>query len=301
MAKLTIPQEELMSSGHIGCLGCGATLAMRYLLKALGKRTMVTIPAGCIAIMSGVYPRSFLKVPLLDVAFETTAASASGIRAALDAKGIKDVYVVGFGGDGGTADIGIQALSGTAERGDNIIYVMYDNEAYMNTGIQRSSATPFGAWTTTTPVGTTGYFKKRPKKNMVEIMVAHDIPYAATASIAYPEDFVKKVQKAKDMDGTKFFHVFSPCPTGWRFSPEMTIQMGVLAYQTTVFPMYEVENGVYRVTKKPAKRKPVTDYLKLQGRFKHLDDETIEIIQKTVDRNWEMLLAKAEFTKKFAE
>ncbi|MFQ6127776.1 MAG: 3-methyl-2-oxobutanoate dehydrogenase subunit beta [Thermoplasmata archaeon] len=301
MAKLTIPKEEHMNSGHIGCLGCGGTLTMRYLLKALGNRTIVTIPACCMAIMSGVYPRGFLKVPLLDVAFETTAASASGIRAALDAKGIKDISVVGFAGDGGTVDIGIQALSGAAERGDNIIYVMYDNEAYMNTGIQRSGATPFGAWTTTTPVGTTGDFKKRPKKNMMEIMVAHDIPYAATCSVAYPEDFVKKVQKAKDMDGTRFFHVFSPCPTGWRFSPEMTIQIGVLAYQTGVFPMYEVENGVYRITKKPAKRKPVSDYLKVQGRFRHLTDDLIEIIQKNVDRDWEMLLAKQEFTKKFAE
>jgi pyruvate/2-oxoacid:ferredoxin oxidoreductase beta subunit len=301
MAELTIPEEELMHSGHIGCLGCGGTLAMRYLLKALGKRTMVTIPACCMAIMSGVYPRGFLKVPLLDVAFETAAASASGIRAALDAKGVKDVHVVGFAGDGGTADIGIQALSGAAERGDNIIYVMYDNEAYMNTGIQRSGATPYGAWTTTTPVGTTRDFKRRPKKNMVEIMAAHDVPYAATASVAYPEDFVKKVQKAADMEGTRFFHVFSPCPTGWRYSPEMTIQIGVLAYQTGVFPMYEVENGVYRMTKKPAKRKPVNEYLHVQGRFRHLTDEDTAKIQKSVDRNWEMLLAKEDFTRKFAE
>ncbi|MFQ6107132.1 MAG: 3-methyl-2-oxobutanoate dehydrogenase subunit beta [Thermoplasmata archaeon] len=301
MAKLTIPAEELMNSGHIGCLGCGGTLAMRYLLKALGKRTIVTIPACCWAIMSGVYPRNVLKVPLLDVAFETTGASASGIRAALDAKGIDDVYVVGFAGDGGTADIGIQALSGAAERGDDIIYVMYDNEAYMNTGIQRSGATPFGAWTTTTPVGATGDFKKRPKKNMVEIMVAHEIPYAATANVAYPEDFVKKVQKAKDMPETKFFHVFSPCPTGWRFSPEMTIRIGVLAHQTGIFPLYEVENGVYKMTKKPAKRKPVGEYLRLQGRFRHLTDDLIETIQKNVDRNWETLLAKEEFTQRLGE
>jgi len=301
LAKLTIPQEEFINSGHIGCLGCGGTLAMRYLLKGLGRRTMVTIPACCMAIMSGVYPRNMLKVPLLDVAFETTGASATGIRAALDAKGIKDVYVVGFAGDGGTADIGIQALSGAAERGDNIIYVMYDNEAYMNTGVQRSGATPFGAWTTTTPVGTTGDFKKRPKKDVMAIMAAHDIPYAATASVAYPEDFIKKVVKSRDMDGTKFFHVFSPCPTGWRFSPEMTIQIGVLAFQTGVFPMYEIENGVYRMTKKPAKRKPVKEYLRVQGRFRHLTDDLIETIQKNVDRNWEMLLAMQEFTKRFAE
>lgn len=300
MAKLTIPQEEFINSGHIGCLGCGGTLAMRYLLKGLGKRTIVTIPACCMAIMSGVYPRNMLKVPLLDVAFETTGASAAGIRAALNAKGIKDIYVVGFAGDGGTADIGIQALSGAAERGDNIIYAMYDNEAYMNTGIQRSGATPFGAWTTTTPVGTTGDFKKRPKKDVMAIMAAHDIPYAATASVAYPEDFIKKVQKSKDMDGTKFFHVFSPCPTGWRFSPEMTIQIGVLAYQTGVFPLYEVDHGVYKMTKKPAKRKLVKEYLQAQGRFRHLTDDLIETIQKSVDRNWEMLLAKEEFTKRFA-
>ena len=229
------------------------------------------------------------------------AASASGIRAALNAKGIKDVHVVGFAGDGGTADIGIQALSGAAERGDNIIYVMYDNEAYMNTGIQRSGATPFGAWTTTTPVGTTGDFKKRPKKNMVEIMVAHRIPYTATASIAYPEDLVKKMEKAKKIEGMKFMHIFAPCPTGWRSSPDTCVKLARLAVQSRVFPLYEVEKGLeYTINKKP-KGIPVMEYLKLQGRFRHLTEEDVQSIQKNVDREWEILLRKAEATKGLVE
>lgn len=296
MAKLTIPKEEYMYSGHVGCYGCGGTLAMRYLLKGLGERTIVTIPACCWAIMSGVYPNICLKVPLLNVAFETTAASASGIRAALDATGVKDVTVVGFAGDGGTADIGIQALSGAAERGDDILYVMYDNEAYMNTGIQRSGATPFGAWTTTTPVGKRRQYKTRPKKNMVEIMVAHEIPYAATVTVGYPEDFVRKVKKAKEIEGTRFLHVLSPCPTGWRYPPEKTIEISRLAVNTNVFPLYEVEEGLYKITRKPRKKVGVKEYLAPQGRFKHLTDDLIAEIQSNVDRYWGLLLKKEEFT-----
>jgi pyruvate/2-oxoacid:ferredoxin oxidoreductase beta subunit len=296
LAKLTIPKEELLIPGHMGCLGCGGALAMRYVLKALGKRTIVSVPACCWAILSGIFPNTCLRVPMVNTAFETTGASVSGIRAALDALGIEDVNVLGWAGDGGTLDIGIQALSGAVERGHDIIYVCYDNEAYMNTGIQRSSGTPEGAWTTTTPVGETQAWKKGPKKNMVEIMVAHKIPYTATASVAYPEDLIKKVTKAKEIKGPKYIHVFAPCPTGWRMPPGKSVEIARLAVQTCAFPLYEVENGVYNISKKP-KKKPVTDYLKMQGRFKHMPSDMVKKFQKNIDKEWELLLKKEEFTK----
>jgi pyruvate/2-oxoacid:ferredoxin oxidoreductase beta subunit len=296
LAKLTIPKEELLIPGHMGCLGCGGALAMRYVLKALGKRTIVSVPACCWAILSGIFPNTCIRVPMVNTAFETTGASVSGIRAALDALGIEDVNVLGFAGDGGTLDIGIQALSGAVERGHDIIYVCYDNEAYMNTGIQRSSGTPEGAWTTTTPVGETQAWKKGPKKNMVEIMVAHKIPYTATASVAYPEDLIKKVTKAKEIKGPKYIHIFAPCPTGWRMAPGKSVEIARLAVQTCAFPLYEVENGIYNISKKP-KKKPVTEYLKMQGRFKHMPSDLVEKFQKNIDKEWELLLKKEEFTK----
>jgi len=297
MAKFTIPTEEYMNPGHVGCLGCGACHAMRYTLKALGPRTIVSIPACCWAVMPGPFPAKCLEVPLINTAFEVTGASISGIRAALDAKGITDVTVVGFAGDGGTADIGIQALSGMVERGTDVIYIMYDNEAYMNTGIQRSSSTPKGAWTTTTPVGTTKDWKKQPKKNMMDIMVAHKIPYAATCSVGYPEDMIKKLRKAKEIRGPKFIQIFAPCPTGWRMQPEKTIEVCKLAVSTGAVPLYEVENGVYTITRKPRELKPVKEYLALQGRFRHLPQEEIDAFQNTVTREWKRLLKMEEFTK----
>lgn len=299
MGKITIPEEENMHPGHIACLGCGGGLAMRYMLKALGKRTIVSVPACCWAIMHGKHPNFALGVPLVDTAFEVTGASISGIRAALDAKGIKDVNVVGFAGDGGTADIGIQALSGAVERNTNIFYVMYDNEAYMNTGIQRSGATPPGAWTTTTPVGTTQSWKKGAKKNMVEIMVAHEIPYTATINVAFPEDYIKKLQKGMEIDGPKFYHAFAPCPTGWRHPPEKTVAIAKMATDSNVFPLFEVEDGKYKITRKPKKRIPVKEYMEIQGRFRHLPEEMIEQIQREVDRDWELLLRKEEYTADF--
>lgn len=297
MVKKTIPEEEYMKPGHVGCLGCGACNAMRYTLKALGPRTIVSIPACCWAVMPGVFPMKNLEVPLLNTAFETTGASISGIRAALDAKGIKDVTVIGFAGDGGTADIGIQALSGMVERGTDVIYIMYDNEAYMNTGIQRSSSTPVGAWTTTTPVGDTGDWKKQPKKNMIEIMVAHQIPYTATVNVAYPEDMIKKLRKAQSIRGPKFIQIYSPCPTGWKMAPDKTIEIGRLAVSTAAFPLYEVENGVYTINRKPKELQPVKDYMALQGRFRHLPQDAIDSIQATIRKNWDILQKKETFTR----
>ena len=289
--KLSIPEEELVGSGHLACQGCGATLCMRYALKALGQNTILDIPACCWSVIDGPFPHTSLKVPLYHTAFETAACVASGIRAGLDMLGRKDTNVVAWAGDGGTFDIGIQALSGATERNDNIIYICYDNEAYMNTGIQRSSATPYGAWTTTTPVK---HFKKMPKKDLVKIMAAHKIPYTATASVGYPEDFVAKVKKAKEIHGTKFLHIISPCPPGWRSQPEESIQLARLAVSTCYFPIYEIEDGVrYTINKIIKKPKPVKGFLEKQGRFRHLNEEQLEKIQSNVIESYNELLRLA--------
>lgn len=290
--KYTIPTEELISPGHVACQGCGATLAMRYALKALGKETILIIPACCWSIIDGAFPYSSSGVPTFHTAFETAASTASGIRAGLDIKNKGNTNVLAWAGDGGTADIGLQALSGAVERQENFIYICYDNEAYMNTGIQRSSSTPYGAWTTTTPVNE---FKSKPKKNMVEIMVAHNIPYAAIANTSYPEDFIEKVTRAKGITGAKYIQILAPCPVGWKYPSQKTVTMGRLAFETCIYPIYEVIEGKYKV-KKPQDIKPVSEYLKIQGRFKHLKAEEIEGIQKDVDLTWEKLLKKEEAT-----
>jgi len=300
MAQLTIPEDEIMSPGHMGCLGCGATMAMRYVLKAAGRKTVISIPACCWAVMPGVWPNTCLQVPELYTPFETTGASISGIRAALDMLGQKEVNVIGFAGDGGTADIGIQALSGAADRGDNVLYIMYDNEAYMNTGIQRSGSTPIGAWTTTTPVGTKQAWEKSPKKNMIAIMAAHRIPYIATAAIAYPEDLIRKVKKALSTKGMKFMQIYSPCPTGWKMDPGLTVKITKEAMSSRAFSLYEIENGVYTVNMKP-KKTPFKDYLYKQGRFKHMPDTLINELEKELDTNWEELLFLEKITHERAE
>lgn len=288
--RLSIPEEEILAPGHLACQGCGATLAMRYALKALGRDTIIILPACCWSVIDGPFPYSSVRVPLFHTAFETAASVASGVEAALEFQGKKGINVLAWAGDGGTMDIGIQALSGAVERQDNFIYVCYDNEAYMNTGIQRSSSTPYGAWTSTTPAKT---FKSSPKKNMVEIMVAHKIPYTATASISHPEDFIAKMQTAKEIKGTKFLQVLSPCPVGWRHPSNLTVKVARLAVETNIFPLYEVKDGRYKV-KKISQRKPIQEYLQLQGRFKHLTEETIAKIQETVDLEWKTLLKKEE-------
>lgn len=285
--RLTIPEEEIMSPGHLACQGCGASIAMKYALKALGPNTIAAIPACCWAVIDGPFPYSAAGIPIYHCAFATAASTASGITHALSRLGKKDTITLAWAGDGGTFDIGLQALSGAAERGDNIIYIVYDNEAYMNTGIQRSSSTPYGAWTTTTPVK---HFKKGEKKNIMEIMAAHHIPYCATANIAYPEDFIKKLQLAKTIEGTKFIHLYAPCPTGWKHAPNLTVSVAKMATETNVFPIYEVIDGKYRINRKIRDPKPVADYLKVQGRFHHLTAEEVDYIQKTVDQRYERLL-----------
>jgi pyruvate/2-oxoacid:ferredoxin oxidoreductase beta subunit len=279
-----------MCSGHVGCPGCGATIAMRFMLKALGEKTVMVLPACCWSVIAGPYPQSSLKIPVIHTAFETGGATASGVRAALDMRGDRETTVVTWAGDGGTFDIGFQALSGAVERNENFIYICYDNEAYMNTGIQRSSSTPYGAWTTTT---TGSDWKKLRKKNIVEALVAHRIPYAATANIAYPEDLVRKVKKAKEVKGSRFLHIYASCPTGWRIPSEMSIKIARMAVQTNIFPLYEVENGVnYTINVKP-REYLVREYFKLQGRFRHLSEADLDQIQAMVNEDWELLLRKA--------
>ncbi len=287
---LTLPTEELVGSGNLACQGCGANLALRYVLKAFGKRTAICIPACCWAVIDGPFPYSCLGIPVYHCAFETAASTATGVKAGLEMIGDTETQVIAWAGDGGTFDIGIQALSAAAERNDDILYVCYDNEAYMNTGIQRSSATPTGAWTTTTPVK---FPKDQPKKDIDAIMAAHRVPYQATASIAYPEDLYKKAVKAKNIRGTKFIHVLAPCPTGWKSRPEDAVKLARLAVQTSYFPLYEIEDGEkYTLNFKIQNKKPIEEYLKLQGRFRHLQPEAIAAVQAEVDRNWDRLLKK---------
>ena len=285
-----VMDREFVHSGHVGCPGCGATIAMRFVLKALGEKTMMVLPACCWSVIAGPYPQSALKIPVIHAAFETGGATATGVRAALDMLGDTETTVLTWAGDGGTFDIGFQALSGAVERNENFIYVCYDNEAYMNTGIQRSSSTPYGAWTTTT----TGQdWKKLRKKNIVEVLVAHRIPYAATASIAYPDDLLRKAQKAKEMKGSRFLHIYASCPTGWRIPSEMSVKIARMAVQTNIFPLYEVEDGLrYTINYKP-REYLVREYFRLQGRFRHLTDQDLDQIQQMVNEDWGLLLRKA--------
>lgn len=294
MKNWQIPEKELLYSGHAACQGCGGALAMRLALKALGENSVATIPACCWTIISGDVLYHALKVPVFHTAFETAAISAAGLKAGLSVRGLKDATVFAWAGDGGTFDIGIQAISGAAERNEDIIYFVYDNEAYMNTGIQRSSATPWGAWTTTTPVK---HPEDKPKKNIDEILAAHKIPYQATVNVAYPEDFIRKVTKAKNVKGFRFIHIFAPCPPGWKMASDISIQVARLATQTGIFPLYEIENGRnYTVSYLPPKKLPVIEYLKMQGRFKHLREEDVDHIQRMVDENLDYILKKHELT-----
>jgi len=283
-----LSKEEYLLKGHIACAGCGPAIALRLLFKALGKKVILVVPACCSSVIPGSYPYTSFAVPVQNIIFEATGATASGVVAALRKRGVKDVTVVGWAGDGGTFDIGIQALSGAAERGTDFIYICYDNEAYGNTGVQRSGATPYGAWTTTTPTG-----KKERKKDMAFIMAAHRIPYIATACPSYPMDFIRKLRKAKEIEGTRFIHLLAPCPTGWRYDTSKTVDIGRLAVQTGMWVLFEIERGKFKLNPpsdqliEKAKRKPVKEYLTLQGRFRKLTEEDIEKTQKWIDKDWE--------------
>ncbi len=285
-----------MRPGHSACPGCGPALAARLLLKGLGPRAIVSVPASCWSVIATPYPTTALGVPVLDTPIESTGASLSGLRAAADALGLEDVTVVGLAGDGGTADIGLQALSGMLERRTNAVYVMYDNEAYMNTGVQRSGATPKGAWTMTTPVTDGSHGKAEPKKDVMAIVLAHEPAYAATVNPSYPEDFVAKVEKARAIAGPRFFHVLTPCPPGWKFDSSETVALGRLATETGLFPLYEVDHGALRVTRRYSSLRPVREYLERQGRFSHLSDGEVAEVEAGVVRRWNELLRQERAT-----
>ena len=294
-----LTQKEYFAPGHRACQGCAEVLAVRLAAKALGRNVIVANATGCMEIVSSPLPFTSWKVPWFHVAFENTAAVASGIESGLKVlmrKGripSKKIVTIAMGGDGGTADIGLQALSGALERGHDFTYICTDNEAYMNTGIQRSSSTPFGASTTTSPAGKAAMGQVTWKKNMPAIAAAHNIPYVATACPSYPIDLVQKVKKAADIKGPAYVHILSVCPTGWRSAPELSIKLGRLAVETGVFPLYEVERGQYRMSMDFPKLRPIKEYFKLQGRFRHLTDDMIEEIEKRVHKEYEELRTKA--------
>ena len=284
----SISREEFFY-GHKACAGCGGSLAVRAALKVLGPNAVSVLPAGCMSAVGFNFPQLCFSNNSIISTFAGTASMLTGVEAGLRARGYKDFTAVGFAGDGGTADIGIQALSGAIDRNDNIIYICYDNEAYMNTGIQKSGLTPFGAKTTTTPAGSNIHGNIRPKKNMFEIAAAHDIPYAATASVGYIYDFIQKVQNASTIQGTKYIHVIAPCPTGWGVAPDATVDIAKEVVDCGLWYLAEYENGTFRLNHKPGEFTDVSAYLKKQGRFKHLTDEDIQIITASRDKKWEYI------------
>jgi pyruvate ferredoxin oxidoreductase beta subunit len=293
-----VTTKEYFAPGHRACMGCGEALAVRLVCKTLGRNVIIVNATGCMEIVSSPLPWTSWEVPWIHTLFENTAAVASGVEAGIKVlrrkgKYCKKTKVVAMGGDGATADIGIQALSGALERGHNFIYVCLDNEAYMNTGIQRSSATPFGASTTTAPAGKVSIGQTTWKKNMPAIAAAHDIPYVATACPSYPFDLMDKIGKAMKIEGPTYIHVLSVCPTGWRLPSDLTVRAGRLAVETGIFPLYEIEEGKYTLNFDFPQLRPIEDYFKLQGRFRHLTKEIIAQIQERVTAEHAKLKEKA--------
>lgn len=280
-----IPEDEYMVPGHRACPGCGSIHAVRWALKILGSKTIQVTSASCWSGISGA-----LKIPYTHCAFETAGAWASGVRAGLDVLGDRETTVLAVAGDGGTFDIGLQSLSGAAERNENFIYICNDNEGYMNTGIQRSSATPQWTWTTTTPHHAA---KMQPKKDIDAIMAAHKIPYLATVSPGYPKDMVHKLHQAKNFGGLRFIHVLAPCPTGWRFPPNLTAKIGRLSVESRLFPLYEVINGQEYHVQNPKRRVALREYLREQGRFSLLTEDQVSCMEEAVNASWDQLLLKA--------
>jgi len=283
-----LPEEELFAPGHSGCLGCGEAIVIRHILKAAGPNTVITQATGCPEVYSTLYPTTAWKVPWIHVAFENAAATASGIREALNKQGKNDVNVIAMAGDGGTFDIGFQALSGMLERRHKVLFICLDNSAYENTGVQRSGATPKYAWTTTSPIGKSVHGKKEWPKPMPLIVAAHKIPYVATASTSNIHDLFKKVQKALSSDGPSYIQILCPCIPGWKMEPDKTMELADKAVKTNIHPLYEIENGIFKVQDNP-KPLPVTEFFKGQGRFKHLTAEEIKDVQDYVDTEYKKL------------
>ena len=288
LEKLNLPEESVLCSGHAACPGCIDALSARHVLSALGRNAAAVIPPSCMAIIAGAQPLSSLRIPVYQPSLESSAAAASGPRRALDASGRKDTHVVVLAGDGGTYDIGLQCLSSAAERNENILYVCFDNEGYMNTGAQKSSSTPHFARTGSTPAGKTSR-----KKNLIEIMAAHDIPYAATATAGFLPDLARKVEKAKAIRGTRLLVLLVPCLDGWGVPEDQGIAMARLAVESGAFPLYEVEDGRRYILNEPRKSRPVRDYLAAQRRYAHLKESEIESLQREVDAGWERLVSRA--------
>lgn len=284
----TLSEDEFFY-GHKACAGCGGSLAVRIALKVLGERSIAVLPAGCMSAVGFNFPQLCFSNNAIISTFAGTASMLTGVEAGLRVQGIRDFHAVGFAGDGGTADIGIQALSGAIDRNDDILYICYDNEAYMNTGIQKSSLTPFGAKTTTTPAGKNIRGNLRPKKNMFEIAAAHDIAYTATASIGFLNDFMNKVEKASKMKGTKYIHVIAPCPTGWGIATDATVDFAKEIVDCGLWYLAEYENGEFILNYKPTEFSDVEAYLKGQSRFAQLTDEDIRRICRSRDKKWEVI------------
>lgn len=294
MAIKDLPVEEYILQGSAACPGCPATIALRTVFKAIGKNMIMVVPACCTSVIESLYPNTSFNVPVMNIAFEAAAAGASGVEAALRRKGKEETTVLAWAGDGGTYDIGIQALSGAIERGTNFIYICYNNQIYSNTGIQRSGATPYAAWTTTTVGGKTEF-----RKEMGDIIRAHHLPYAAQACVSYPDDLFNKVKKAKRIKGPKYIEIFAPCPPGWRFSMDRTVEMGRMAVETGAWALYEYENEVMTfngksklILEKKIERKPIEEWIKYQGRFSHLfkpdkDIKKIKTIEDHIDHMWD--------------
>jgi pyruvate ferredoxin oxidoreductase beta subunit len=294
MALKDLPIEEYILQGSAACPGCPATMAFRTVIKALGKKVVMCVPACCTSVIESLWPKTSFDIPVMNIAFEAAAAGASGVEAALRTQGKEDITVLAWAGDGGTYDIGIQALSGAIERGTNFIYICYNNQIYSNTGIQRSGATPYGAWTTTTVGGKTEF-----RKEFGDIIRAHHLPYAAQACVSYPEDLYNKVKKAKSISGPKFIEILAPCPPAWRFSMERTVEMGRMAIETGAWVLYEYENEIMTfngksklILEKKIERKPIEEWIKYQGRFGHLfkpekDSKRIKALEDHIDQMWE--------------
>ncbi|GFN21848.1 thiamine pyrophosphate-dependent enzyme [Thermanaeromonas sp. C210] len=279
---------DLFTGGHSGCRGCGAAIAMRQAMQALGPRTIMVIPASCMATIGGSGLKTAWNIPFYHSLFACAPAVASGVRAALEIRGIEGVKVVSWAGDAGTADIGFQALSGAAERNEDIIHVCYDNETYMNTGGQAGGTTPLSAWTPDTPAG-----KPTKPKDMPALMAAHRPEYLATASIAYPRDFIEKLKRAAEVKGFCYLHVLAPCHRGWGIREEETVEMARLAVECGLWILYEERQGRQRLTVVPEKRLPVREYILRQQRFRECREEDIEALQAEVDQRWQRMAAGA--------
>jgi pyruvate ferredoxin oxidoreductase beta subunit len=288
---LNLPEEEFIYPGNRACAGCGLGIIYRIATKALGKNTLLVVPPSCLTVVQGLYPIAATKLPCVNVTFASTAAAATGVTAALAAQKKEGITVAAWAGDGGTADIGIQALSGACERGDDFIFFCYDNEAYMNTGVQRSGTTPAGVITTNTPFK--GKLQK--PKDIPSIMAAHGINYVATCSASFPLDLYDKVKKAKTIPGTKYIHIHTPCPTGWGFDPRYTVKVGRLAVEAGLYDLYEIEDSKFRLTG-PSKKMtvdkllPVREYFKAQTRFRALTEAQISAVEDERNAKWTMYM-----------